>query len=116
MSVASNERSSSERVQDIVYHGIQSIGDFVLRPAFQKLLAELYALPHAARAEFVDHVILNPTHRRSRGIEVPEDLLIQRSSFADGRPTLFCVSKILPLAYPWHRVTITFDTATEDLA
>jgi len=38
-------------------------------------------------------------------------MLIQRSEFADQRPTLFCVSKVLPLAYPWHKITVTFDSA-----
>jgi len=98
-----------------VYRGIQAIGDFVLTPPFQALLSELYALPHIARAEFVEHVVLDGRHREDRGIQTPEDLIIQRSSFADGRPTLFCVSKILPLAYPWHRVTITFDSAMPDV-
>ena len=54
---------------------------------------------------------------RGRGkwdLAVPNDMHLQRSEFADGRPTLFCVTKILPLAHPWHKVTITFDDAVVD--
>jgi len=33
-----------------------------------------------------------------RGIKPPDGMVIQRSEFADGRPTLFCVSMVnLPL-------------------
>ena len=40
---------------------------------------------------------------------------MQRSEFADQRPTLFCVTKMLGLAYPWQKVTITFDSETPDV-
>src|SRR6476659_8075063 len=89
----------SEVIQRVISDGIEEIGRFVTRTAFQRLLNELYALPHAVRARFVEEVVLNSKQLAGRGIETPDGLIIQRSTFADGRPTLFCVSKITPLAH-----------------
>jgi hypothetical protein len=75
------------------------------------VLAEMAALDEDARSNFVVDELLEPTRRADRDLVVPNGMQIQRSQFADGRPTLFCVSKVLPLAYPWHKVTITFDNA-----
>jgi len=62
------------------------------------------------RADFVRDVVLNRTERERRGIDDnAAGLIIQRSEFADGRPTLFCITKMLGLAHPWQKVTITFD-------
>lgn len=107
-------KATPELIQKMICAGIEEIGDFVVRPEFQSLLAELYALPHGARLRFVQDVVIDDDQRLLRGIQVPEGMVIQRSTFADGRPTLFCVSKVLPLAHPWHRVTITFDSSLED--
>jgi len=105
--------SDPETIQATICAGLDYIGEFVLRAEFQSLLNELYARPHGGRLAFVRDVILDDEQRAVRGIVTPDDLIIQRSTFADGRPTLFCVSKILPLAYPWHRVTMTFDSGAD---
>lgn len=106
----STERHTPEFIQSVIQEGIEEIGQFVVQPQFQTLLEDLYSLPVEERPQFVIDVVLNPEEQAQRGIIAPEDMLIQRSVFADGRPTLFCVSKLVPLAYPWHRVTITFDS------
>ncbi len=102
---------STEQIRSVIQEGIEQVGEFTATPAFQALLDELYDLPDQERPAFVQDVVLNPAERARRGIDVPADMLIQRSEFADQRPTLFCVSKVLPLAYPWHKVTVTFDSA-----
>jgi hypothetical protein len=99
-----------EAIQSAICEGIKEIGRFTVTTEFQRLIDDLYRLPKVARPAFVQEVILSEEERRRRGIIVPADMVVQRSTFADGRPTLFCVSKILPHAYPWHRVTITFDS------
>lgn len=104
------EAHAPEVVERIIREGIEEIGRFVAREEFQGLLAEMYALPPERRPEFVARVVLDPAEVRARGIQVPADMSLLRSTFGDGRPTLFCVSKLVPLAYPWHRVTVTFDS------
>ena len=93
-------KATPELIQKMICAGIEEIGDFVVRPEFQSPLAELYALPHGARPRFVQDVVIDDDQRLLRGIQVPEGMVIQRSTFADGRPILFCVSKVLPLAHP----------------
>jgi hypothetical protein len=102
---------SNDVVQAEIRKGIEAIGEFVASAAFQTVLAEMAALDEDARSNFVVDELLEPTRRADRDLVVPNGMQIQRSQFADGRPTLFCVSKVLPLAYPWHKVTITFDNA-----
>jgi hypothetical protein len=104
------EAQAPDVIEKIIRESIQEIGNFVARPEFQELLGELYALPVEQRAEFVHRQILDADAIRGRGITVPEDMSLLRSAFGDGRPTLFCVSKAVPLAFPWHRVTVTFDS------
>jgi hypothetical protein len=100
-----------EVVARAIHDGITKIGTFVCTPEFKALLAELYAEPAERRAAFVNDVILDRHARERRGIDdAAEGLIIQRSEFADGRPTLFCVTKMLGLAHPWQKVTITFDS------
>jgi hypothetical protein len=84
---------------------------FVTTPNFQRLHAALYALPERERPRYVEEVFLNPERLRANGVVVPEGILIQRSSFGDRRPTLFCVKKYLPpdLQVFWQNVNITFD-------
>jgi hypothetical protein len=101
---------SPELVRAVIQEGVEEIARFVCIEGFRDLLDELSALPADEQAGFVQEVVLNPVERKRRAIEVPAGLLIQRSQFADGRPTLFCVSKYVPLAYPWHKVTITVDS------
>ncbi|GAA5024170.1 hypothetical protein GCM10025734_82300 [Kitasatospora paranensis] len=43
------------------------------------------------------------------GVFVPAGLTIQRSTFRDDRPTLFCIVKHLPHGLLWEKVTVTFD-------
>jgi hypothetical protein len=104
------EAPTPEQVRSVLKEGIERVGEFVGTPPVQQLLEDLYAIPEDERAQFVLDVVLNPEEWERRGIEVPEDMTIQRSQFADGRPTLFCIVKMVPLAYPWEKVTITFDS------
>ena len=76
---------------------------------FQALLMELRHIPRNDRKDFVQKVILNHEELRKRGIHVPEGMVIQRSIFADRRPTLFCVSKYLRDGK--RKITITYDDA-----
>ncbi|HEX8159217.1 MAG TPA: hypothetical protein VF526_17665 [Solirubrobacteraceae bacterium] len=104
-------------VRAVIKEGVEEIGRFVAQTPFKALLGELYELPADQRAGFVEEVVLDPRARAGRGLdETPPGLVLQRSEFADGRPTLFCVSKVLPLAYPWHKVTITFDNDDDPAA
>ena len=63
------------------------------------------------RDEIVERVVrrhlLVPGELERLGITPPEGILIQRSSFGDGRPTVFAVVKYLPNDY--RKVTITYD-------
>jgi hypothetical protein len=76
---------------------------------FRALLDEMWNLPKEHRAEWVRQVILSDEALAARGIVVPAGMTLQRSAFADNRPTLFCVTKHLPPGLHWHKVTITFD-------
>ncbi len=76
---------------------------------FKSLLWELWSLPEELRHEFVETVILDSEELVRRDIRIPEGVSIQRSWFADNRPTLFCVTKCLPESAGWKKVTITFD-------
>jgi hypothetical protein len=100
---------SSESVKAEIKNGVEEIGRFVASSPFQMVLGELARLEADARPQFIADELLDPTRRARRGLVVPDGMHVQRSEFADGRPTLFCVSKVLPFAYPWHKVTITFD-------
>ena len=107
---SSAERGTPDHIHSVIREGIEEIGYFIATPAFHAFLEELYSLPKDEQPTLVSDVILDPEQRAKRGITVPDGMLIQRSKFADGRPTLFCVTKVLPLAYPWQKVTITFDS------
>ena len=96
-------------IRGVIRESVQKIGQFVCRPEFQALVDELFSLDKKARPNFVLNVILNEEERRKRGIVVPTGMIIQRSTFADNRPTLFCITQRVPLARPWDKVTITFD-------
>jgi hypothetical protein len=102
---------SPETVKAQIKGGLEAIGRFVRTQAFKQALAELAEIPAEAREKFVATELLDHRARKRRGIVLPDGMHIQRSQFADGRPTLFCVSMALALAYPWHKVTITFDNA-----
>jgi hypothetical protein len=105
-----SEPPSNQEIATTIRLAVADIAQFVRTESFMDLLDELYACANEAQPRFVHDVLLDSDQLLSRGISVPEGLMIQRSAFADGRPTLFCVTKIVPLAYPWHKVTITFDS------
>lgn len=90
---------------------LDDIIDFVTTPAFRAVVDELNDQPASAWPDFVESVLLDDAELERRGVTVPEDVLIQRSSFGDGRPTLFCVVKYLPEEYRdlWAKMTVTFD-------
>ena len=68
--------------------------DFVSTPPFEALIDEMMALPQESdKHRFVREVVLSPTARAKRGLDVPDDIVIQRSAFSSGRPTYFCVAK-----------------------
>ena len=109
--VAAAGSESSGAIRREIQKGIQAIGDFVTSPPFQNILALLAEQAADARADFIGRELLDPVGREKWHLVLPEGMHIQRSEFADGRPTLFCVTKVLPFAHPWHKVTITFDDA-----
>lgn len=110
------EMKDPEFVRKTVYDAVLEIGKFVMTEPFNQALVDLMATASAERPSFVLNNLLNQTEREERGIHVPENMTIQRSTFYDGRPTLFCVSTLTPLAYPWRKITITFDNdGLEDL-
>lgn len=109
MTVQENLSKIREDLRHAADSALGEIKNFVLTPEFQALLTEMYKLPPHLRYEFVELVWLDEDVLRARGLEKPEGLLIQRSEFADKRPTLFCVTKTLPPGLGWHKVTITFD-------
>lgn len=89
--------------------------DFVCDTPFKTVVEEMYALPPAARPEFVKSVILNQDALEQRGIIKPDDVVIQRSAFGDERPTLFVLKAYLPRDHQvaWQNVNITFDQEHE---
>jgi len=86
---------------------VLEIGKFCNTPEFQAVLQELYAKPYEERDDYVRGVLLDPGQLAARSITVPEGMKIQRSRFHDGRPTIFCVSKMV--GGDLRKVTITFD-------
>ena len=86
---------------------ISEIGKFVETTEFQMLLSELRAVPVEDKVRFVENVVLNGNELTRRNINIPEGMAIQRSYFADNRPTLFCVTQ--KLTNKQWKVTITFD-------
>lgn len=92
-----------------VRSALEEVREFIVTQPFHSMLDELWSLPPSERPAFVDRVILNRRERERRGVHVPADLVIQRSTFGDARPTLFCVTKKLPREALWHKVTFTFD-------
>lgn len=91
--------------------GYDDLLGFVESSAFTRLYAEMKQLAPRQRPSFVRDVLLDPTGLQSRGVTVPDGILIQRSSFGDRRPTLFCVKKFLPIRFhvAVQNVNLTFD-------
>lgn len=88
----------------------------VTAPAFRAMHAEMMALEWKHRAAFATEVILSEEERMKRGVEKPDDVLIEVSAFGDRRPTLYVVKKYLPKRYQaaWENVNITFDNEYND--
>lgn len=89
----------------------EAVIEFVCTPEFRSVVKELYDLPVSARQEFVESVLIDESELASRGVDVPDGIIIQRSKFGDMRDTLFCVTKYLDEEYhdDWEKVTVTFD-------
>ncbi|WP_299844903.1 hypothetical protein [uncultured Jannaschia sp.] len=85
--------------------------DFITIDAFQKVFYECMKLHDSERPRFVSQVLLNEVELTSRGVKVPDGILIQRSAFGDRRPTLFVVKKFLPEKFhkAWENVNWTFN-------
>lgn len=98
---------SAEEKGRLSMEAVVEIGEFVNTAEFQKLIRDLYSLPYEDRDEFVRKVMLDSEQLAERSITVPDGMTIQRSRFHDGRPTIFCVSKMVK--GDLRKVTITFD-------
>lgn len=96
-------------IEHAVRAGMQEIVRFAQTAEFQSVLNEMWAVPPERRAEFVVAVLLDEQQMAARGVSVPKGLTIQRSTFRDGRPTLFCIVNHLPHGLLWEKVTVTFD-------
>lgn len=83
--------------------------DFASNDNFQSLLTEMYALPKESRSSFVQNQVINSNSLNRRNISVPNDIIVQRSAFADNRPTLFCLTKYRADGH--SKMTITFDSS-----
>jgi len=103
------DTNSSADFERALKGSFDELTDFVGGAEFQQLVADLYALPLGERARFVERVVIDMDELRSRGIVPPDGIVVQRSAFADSRPTLFCVTKKLPAGHGWQKITVTFD-------
>ncbi|WP_411958314.1 hypothetical protein [Paracoccus homiensis] len=90
--------------------------DFITTDSFKQLMLEMSTLSAIERPKFVAEVLINSDELKSRGVIVPDGILIQRSAFGDRRPTLFAVKHFLPDEYAdvWQNVNITFDNEYVD--
>ena len=94
---------------------LADITAFIEKPEFQTVLAELAAVPPELREYFIRSVLISREELSRRGVEVPEDITVQRSAFEDNRPTLFCITKYLPeMGNARKKVTVTFDEGWEN--
>ena len=103
-------RLSREDIAGDARRGLEEIRDFVITDPFIRLLDELYRLPPEDRDEFVRRVLLDEDELRKREVKSPDGIKIQRSHFGDDRPTIFCVTKLMPDGV--RKVTYTFDHET----
>ncbi|MFT2690724.1 hypothetical protein [Clavibacter zhangzhiyongii] len=99
-----------EAVRTEARQGLEEIRDLITTDAFIRMLGELYDLAPEDRDEFVRTVLLVPEELAARGVHPPEGLKVQRSQFGDGRPTIFCVTKLMSDGV--RKVTYTFDSDT----
>lgn len=116
MTEASKSEPTHEEIRAALRAAYRGLIEFASTNAFQALLAEIYALSPTARPGFVNDVIMNSQAMRDRGIVAPPGILIQRSSFGDRRPTLFCIKMYIPeqMQSYWQNANITFDNEAAD--
>jgi hypothetical protein len=107
-----NDRSLAIRAA--IDGAMVDVVQFVQEAKFCQALNEMWQLPERLRHEFVSLVFLDRVELDRRGVEVPREIMIQRSEFEDKRATLFCVSRSLPPGHVWKKVTITFDNRDPD--
>ncbi len=109
-------KKRAEHLYKIMRETYDELIDFIVDTPFKELIETMYKEPEDARPAFVTDKILNGEYLASQGIKVPDDILIQRSSFGDGRPTLFVVKKYLGEENRdiWENVNITFDQESDD--
>jgi hypothetical protein len=88
----------------------------VAQEPFRRFYFEMMALPQSERPRFIADHLFDPTGRASRGIHIPDDVLLQTSAFGDRRPTLFALKKMLPEKFTvaWENVNLTFDNEYDD--
>ncbi len=98
---------STEEKSRLSMDAVVEIMEFANTDEFQAVLRELYAAPHEERDEYVRRVLLDPEQLAAHSVKVPAGMTIQRSRFHDGRPTIFCISKMV--GGDLRKVTITFD-------
>jgi hypothetical protein len=94
-----------------VKRGLEDIREFVSTDEVLNLLDHVYGLPMDDRDEFVRTVVLDEAVLAEKwGIVPPPGIKLQRSQFGDGRPTIFCVVRVL--ADGIRKVTFTFDSSS----
>lgn len=120
MSVEYNDQKATltrDDLQEKMWEYYMDLVDFFFTDEFQAVYEEMNSLPETERPQYINDVLLNEEVLKERGIDVPEEILIQRSSFGDRRPTLFCLKKYLPEEYQdlfvWQNVNLTFDNDHE---
>lgn len=96
-----------EAVRSEVRSGLEQIRDYITTDLFVGMLEELYTRRPSERDAFVRTELLDESRLQERGITPPEGIKIQRSQFGDGRPTVFCVTKVMSDGI--RKVTYTFD-------
>ena len=109
---------TKEELQQEMRSNYDELLDFFFSDEFQKVWTDLKAMSSVERHGYVKRVLLNKDVLKSeRGIDVPENILIQRSAFGDRRPTLFCLKKYLPEKYHcvWENTNLTFDEEFDDI-
>jgi hypothetical protein len=106
----------SELIDQEVRRTLHELQAFAMTAPFRGLLAEMTSLPAAQRHDFVRRVILSDAELAARGVVPPPGMTLQRSAFADERPTLFCLTKHLGEGFVWEKVTLTFDNTAGEPA
>src|ERR1700722_2327432 len=114
--VAEVHEFATDELRHAMREGYAAIISFVTSEPFKNLCYEFGGLTDLERDAYVRNVILDRDELLKRGVAVPEGILLQRSSFGDRRPTLFCVKKYLPKRFhgAWENVNLTFDAQYPD--